>query len=854
MTTVEELNDLRQRGQWEELGVKSREVLTENPNSEVALRGVIQTLEKIGDKEDEYEAALIRLLDLKSRSQETAQKLAEFYKEKDQMDEAIKHYELSIEAAIEDRHYKALDDLWMELLELEPEKIDFFIRMTDLLHEQKHSPKASALLQMLLPSCDDRQDWKGRLDIYRKIYEYTPDDETLRQAFIDSYQKMYGDSPLFERVIQHTGINEKRPLPDALNELESLVMFLPDRYVLHPDWGVGRVKELDMITRRLTINFQKKRGHRMGLDLAQSALERLEPDDFRVLAVVGKDKLEAMKNDDPVGLVKIVLKSFGGSLNGKQMKEYMVPAVMADRHWTSWWSNVNSLLRKDPYIAVSSGANKQYTLRSEALSEEDDVLKKFDATKAPHARVDRMYDYLRTTRRTDLNDAIVQHFSKRLKSMIQRRKGAVERVELWFANEDLKGYADGIESADYAVLDEIIADLERAKSILRRLRFKTHQWRFAQRIAEIQPEEWPRAYYDLLLAPNVSVRDDIARALNEAGHESLIQEMIEQALQNYRETPHTFIWLADNQLSEKNDWLASRISNPVLIERLLLLTDFLTSQAKRREREEALELRAVAADAREIIRRAHYALFKKHIAEADEALAAGIYRRSQANEGLDSRTSSDLTTIIRARFPNLMQTSTLQEDVPIPEGLLCLRETLDVKKALLKRLVEIELPQVVQEIDTARQQGDLRENAEYQAAKEKQRLLASQTGELQEQLQIAKQVELDEITGDVIGFGVRFVIQAVGADATDEYFMLGPWESDPDNHIISYQAPFAMAFMGKKQGEQVEVELPQHTGRYEVRIVEKISPETMRSIIERIKPVIAAAAIDDEDDEPALES
>ncbi|MDP8245031.1 MAG: GreA/GreB family elongation factor [Candidatus Hinthialibacter antarcticus] len=852
MVTVDELNDLRQRGHWEELGTQSRLMMQENPNSEAALRGIVQSLEKADDKSDEYEAALLRLLDLKSRAQETAQKLAELYLEQDQNEEALRHYQVSLRAAVEDRHYNAIDELWTILIEIEPGNIYFFTSITNMLFEHKHPQKAALLLEQLLPSTEQREDWEGRLTLYKHILHYMPEHAEIRQAIVDTYKHIHGDAPLFDRIVKHTNILENRPLEEALEAMDSLLAFLPDRFVRHPDWGVGRVKELDIITRRVKINFQRKRNHRMGLELAQTALDRLSPDDFRVLAVVDKEGLQKLKEENPVELVKIVLKSFGGCLNGKLMKEHMVPAVLADRHWTTWWSNTNSALRKDPYISVSSGSNKVYTMRKEALSEEDDMIKRFDIAKIPHVKVERIYEYLRTTKRNDINEAIIKHFSAKLISLINRRKGAGERVEMWYTNEDLKEYAEGIESAAEGVLEPIASDVAKASSVVERLRFKSHEHRFAQYVRELHPDEWAGLFKEWLLSPELMIRDELAQALVEGGHESDYYVLVEKITANYREYPHSFIWLAENQLTNSANWLDGKVSGPQIIERLLLLVDFLTSQAKRREKDEALDLRKVAGDAREIIRRNHYALFKANIAEADEGLAQAVYRRAQANEGLDSRTSSDLTAIIRGRFPNLMQTVTLEENSIAPDGLLCLRETLDVKKALLKRLVEIELPEVVREIETARQDGDLRENAEYHAARDKQKLLASQTAELQEQLHVAKSFDFDDMDHEAIGFGMQFTVKPAGAELTEEYLLLGPWESDPDNNVLSYQAPLARMFVGQSAGETIEVELPMHTGVYEIISIRPVSNERLQKIIDRVRKVEMASIADhsiSEDDE-----
>ncbi|MFB3785386.1 MAG: GreA/GreB family elongation factor [bacterium] len=821
---MEELNQLRQSENWCGLAEKARDRLQFEPDAPILLRALAQALERLQRKDAEYERALERLLELKDRVVETAQRLSQYFMEMGNEKEAVRHLEIALEAATAERQYDKIEELWLDMVELEPQNLNFFFRVADHLNGIKQRQRASVLLQMLLPSTEERKDWPNRFRLLRRILEYTPKDPSLREPLVETLRQLHPESSSMERVLDYTGIRGNRPLPEALVEVELFMNFLPGCYVRHPDWGIGLVKDLNMLDRRVVINFQKKRDHAMDVELAQTVIEPLSADDFRVQRVINPSGLTALLRENPVGLIKLLLKSYGGSLTAKEIKEHLVPAVINVREWTSWWSETSSALRREKFIAVSAGALKKYVLREQEVSDEEELLLRFDETKAPHDKVDQIYTYLRTTKKGDLHEYVVQHFSRKIQAMAPSRRSRAERVELWFTNEDLKAYAPGIESVDRVILDEALRDVTRLSAIMQHLRFKSHQALFAREIKQAHPAEWPGLFQALLLEPDVLVRDELARDLEQEGCQACILEVVEQALANFRTFPHTFIWLGGRILTgEGTNWCEGKISPAVVIERLLLLVDYLTSQAKRRDKDEAARLRKVAGDARELIRRNHYNLFKLHIQNADETVAQSIYRRALTNEGIDQRTAADLTTIVRARYPNLF-TAAATEGPALPEGLLCLKATYDRKRALLRRLIEVELPEVVREIETARKHGDLRENAEYHAAKDKQKLLAAQAAELKESLHTAKPVELGEVDTGRIGFGARFRVSPSSADKVEEYIMLGPWESDPSRNILSYQAPFAQTFYGRQMGEIVDVELPMHTGRYEILSVEPVPP------------------------------
>jgi transcription elongation factor GreA-like protein/transcription elongation GreA/GreB family factor len=824
MVTLDEINKLRQKEKWEEITEKCQEHLKDTPDESFVLRALAQAYEKTNQKNEDYETTLYKLLEIKDRPVETAQKLSQYFLDNGEKEEAIRHLEISIEFAVHERQYDALEDAWMKMSDLEPEYIDFFSKIADNLNEIKQHQRAAVLLEMLLPAAEDRGDWKGRIALLKKIFDLNPKEADLREMFIDTFQKAYAESDFIEKVIDFCALKKNRPLIEAVDDVQLFMSFVPDSYVRHPDWGIGRVKDLNLKSKRVKINFQRKRDHMMSLELAQKAVEPLASDDFRVQKVINRKNLITQLREEPTEFIKNLLKSFGGTMNAKEIKENIVPDLINVREWTSWWSNTNTALKKDQFISVSGGSSKRYILREQAVSDEEELLQRFDETKAPHTKVDQIYTYLRTTKKADVHEHVIRHFSKKIEAILPRRKSLAERVELWFTNEDLKKYCESLSSyPDELLLGTLTKDSQITRT-LQHLRFKSHQHKYAEVLRKYKPDDWHDFYEKLLLEPDVMIRDELAKALLENEQENRVLSVVETTIANFRQYPSTFIWISNQVLVHKVNWLEGRLTNPVVIERLLLLVDYLTSQAKRREKDEAVYLRKVAGDAREIIRRNHYTLFKENIIDADESIAQSIYRRAQTNEGLDARTAADLTSFVRARFPDLFMTST-QEESSVPEGVLSLRKTYEEKQKLLRRMIEIDLPEVVQEIETARQHGDLKENAEYHAAREKQKLLSSQVSELKDAIETAQPVDWENITTEEIGYGSIFRVTPFGSEAEEEYIMMGPWESTPEVQILSYQAPFARAFMGKKVGENVEIELPTHTGRYEVKSIDPLTED-----------------------------
>ncbi|MFQ5751940.1 MAG: transcription elongation factor GreA [bacterium] len=123
---------------------------------------------------------------------------------------------------------------------------------------------------------------------------------------------------------------------------------------------------------------------------------------------------------------------------------------------------------------------------------------------------------------------------------------------------------------------------------------------------------------------------------------------------------------------------------------------------------------------------------------------------------------------------------------------------------------------ISKEIAAAREHGDLKENAEYDAAKAKQANYMAKLGQLQERFINARIIRKEDLPPDIITLGKHIKIRDVESGEEDNYTILGEGETDIDNGIISYQSPLAKALINHKKGEIVEVKLPGGLKKYEI--------------------------------------
>lgn len=137
----------------------------------------------------------------------------------------------------------------------------------------------------------------------------------------------------------------------------------------------------------------------------------------------------------------------------------------------------------------------------------------------------------------------------------------------------------------------------------------------------------------------------------------------------------------------------------------------------------------------------------------------------------------------------------------------------------LKRLKEIERPEVVEQIEVARAHGDLSENAEYHAAKERQGQVEAMIADMEDQLSRAIVIDPTSLSGDKVVFGATVTLLDE-EDKPVRYQLVGKVEADATNGRISYNSPLGRALIGRVKGEEVEVSTPSGERYYEISKVE----------------------------------
>src|SRR5881227_4194891 len=164
--------------------------------------------------------------------------------------------------------------------------------------------------------------------------------------------------------------------------IESLVQLTNSGFCMHRSWGFGRIKSVDPVFARFTIDFNNKAGHTMDLAFAAESLRPIPKEHILARKASDLESLRQMAATNHLELVKLVLNSYGGKATVEQIQQVLVPDVIRD-DWKKWWEAAKRELRKDGHFQVPLKKNEPIVYQTKEVSLQDRLMAEFRAAKLP---------------------------------------------------------------------------------------------------------------------------------------------------------------------------------------------------------------------------------------------------------------------------------------------------------------------------------------------------------------------------------------------------------------------------------------------------------------------------------------
>jgi transcription elongation GreA/GreB family factor len=211
------------------------------------------------------------------------------------------------------------------------------------------------------------------------------------------------------------------------------------------------------------------------------------------------------------------------------------------------------------------------------------------------------------------------------------------------------------------------------------------------------------------------------------------------------------------------------------------------------------------------------------IGSADLEVIKDLTRALQLSPCFDDMDKRSLLARIVKTYP-AVQTMISGEQTKQDASFLVSWKSLERRKDEYAELVQKSIPANSKEIAVARSYGDLRENHEYKAAKEMQKILMRRKSELESQLVRARGADFANPRTDVVSIGTKVSVTDLDKQNAEHFIIAGAWDSDPEKGVISYLTPVAQGLINRKPQEVVEVPVGDATRRYRIESIMPLQP------------------------------
>ncbi len=588
---------------------------------------------------------------------------------------------------------------------------------------------------------------------------------------------------------------------------QALEKLQPGTFVVHKSWGFGQIDAVNFLVSQVTIHFKTKKSHPMQLQYAAESLQAIESD--HILAQIAADvaAVKARAKDDPAGLMRTVLTSFGGKATQDQITQSFVPAVFSEAEFKKWWEATKKTLKKDGHFAVPAKKTEPFVLRDAPVSHAEQYLSTFQNARQLKDQLTALDQILKnlgefTDPAAQLAPALATADSQARKN---QRLNTAQALELLLTRDEIAEKANLPKGPEALGVDQILRDEKRRLvSLIAELPAAKHKRVFAE-IPTAFGEEWPGIALDLATRGSTRVVTEAARLLEEKGHVETLLNGVDREIRDHSITSETLIWLC-----KERDGAFADLVNPRLLSSIISALERDQFDENKRDR----RLHDLLLNDKELL--------NDLIASATHEDMRNIMQklmRTPVFEELNKR--SLLGRIIRA-FPE-MQALVSGDSDQKQETLVVSWESLEKKKNDFDELVNKTIPENVKEISVARSYGDLRENFEFKAAKEMQRVLGRRRSEMERELSLGRGTDFANPDTGMVSIGTVVTLRDVTTGGTETYTILGAWDGAPEKGLVSYQSALAQALLSHKPSEQVSV--PTEHGD---RLVEIVSIEAYR--------------------------
>ena len=713
--------------------------------------------------------------------------------------------------------YDKLEDAWLSIAESNNKNLQELLNVVDLLAKREERKRAHDFLMLLIPYYKQKELYRDVLEILKKVLEYNPKEKGLAKDIAECYSNIHKDRPYAKVLIEKIGIETATDINKAIKILEKYFYLDSGDYVYHKSWGVGEVVSVNTEEEKININFEKKSDHSIAMDIAPDILQKLDKDDLLAMIYAQKDVLNKMMEEDQVGLIKLTLKYFKGKASVSNVKTRLTSGILPPEAWSKWWTSTKKMLKKDLYIKLTDGTptTSFLELRTSPMTHHEEILERLMHAEDTNKKVEIAKKYVSEIKDAELCKETLNEVANIIIKEADKTYGTniSVAIECLLLLEDIQDFLK-VEPGKYKNNAESFIRAEgNLSELVNKINILDYRKQALRLIKKAKPDTWHGEFVSIFFVNSGNLWEFIIKDLIAENKKDSLEAISFKVFNHFNAHPEHYIWFCKNGMNERYPELYQNIDPATMFIRLIELMDNMYFKIQKGR----------DGDLRTILNKALALAEDKGVAYATTVLsdtnAENIFNIVSACKGLEDWFKVSVENIIRERFPDLFEEPGL---VKLDESKIYVTEEgYEKKKKEFDHLMNVEFAENARDLGEAISKGDLRENAEYKAAREKQAMLVEKAERMKAELQKVVLMDIRSINTETVSPGTKVTIKHHGKTELEIYTILGPWDVDIEKGIISYQSPIGKGLLNRTVGETVTIKLPEGESVYEIVKIEK---------------------------------
>jgi transcription elongation factor GreA-like protein/transcription elongation GreA/GreB family factor len=692
---------------------------------------------------------------------------------------------------LEQNDLPSIVNLWQEYClsdEIDPEEA------IQILKGIKHSTLCDPFgcyIEQILPLWETLPESDKKHTLFCLIFDIeTSNEHSLGEMAFNYLQARHGTDPSFLQKARLVGLREMEKFRGCISNFDTLNHMVVGNFFLHNGgWGTGEVMEVSTLREQVILEFDYVGGQKdLSFENAFKTLVPIPKTHFLAMRFGNPDDLEKIARADPVKVIRLLLSDLGPK-SAQDIKDELCDLVIPEADWTRWWQTARSKIKKDTLIEVPENVRDVFRLRFSEMSHEERLQKALSSKPDANGLIEMIYSFMRDFPVAFKNEDFKASLRTQLVGILSSKEiSDGQEIQILFFLQDLD-YKE-----DKSKIQDLLSRFSKIEDVIQEIHVVAYKKRFLTAV-RVNRQDWKDIFLKLLLTvEGAPLKDYILGELLAAKETAGVVKRLEELLFNPKIAPSALLWYFQKIMQDEELPFSDQEGKDRFFEAFFTLLYTIETEPSYRE---------LVKKMHQFLSGGRYQNVRTIFQGASKTVVKEILLLSTKCQTLSDHDIKILYSLAEVVHPSIGKGN--QKDEEEETIVWTTEEGYNKLKSRIHQIATVETVQNAKEIEVARSHGDLRENSEFKFALERRDRLQSELRFLSQQLSSMRILSSEDVHTDTVSVGTVVSLKNSKGEST-RYTLLGPWDADPENNILSFQSKLAQSLKDLPVGSKCQIQ------------------------------------------------